>query len=213
MTDIQWGLLALYAASVVSLLATPGPVTLLVVQTGLSSGMRPALATIAGTNLASLVLIALAALLIQGFLVIHPAVFALVRLLGCLYICKMAWDMQRDARLPASGTLPAAGSALPGGFGRGFALAISNPKDIIFFSSFLPQFSGVMPQVGPSLVLLTVVWIVLDFSVLSMLALAMRKLVSPRLQRLLLQVSSWLLLLIGVAGLVMALRDLLGPQA
>lgn len=207
MLDIHWGLLALYATSVVSLLVTPGPVTLLVLQTGLQAGMRAALATIAGTNLASLVLIGLAALLIQGLLVIHPAVFAVVRLLGCLYICKLAWDMLQTA--PSAGSVPAKAGTHPGGFRRGFALAISNPKDIVFFSSFLPQFSGVMPSVAHSLVLLTGVWIVLDFSVLCLLTLAMRRLVRQRMQRRLLQVSAVLLLLVGLAGLVLALRELL----
>ena len=210
MTDLHWGLLALYAASVVSLLITPGPVTLLVLQTGLASGMRAALATIAGTNLASLVLIGLAALLIQGLLVIHPAVFAVVRILGCLYICHMAWGLWRDARTPASTAAPASATRA-GGFARGFALAISNPKDIIFFSSFLPQFSTVLPQVGHSLLLLTGVWIMLDFSVLSLLTLAMRRLVAPRLQQRLLQVSSLLLLLIGLAGIAFATKELLLP--
>ena len=208
MFDIHWGLLALFAASVVSLLVTPGPVTLLVLQTGIQAGMRAALATIAGTNLASLVLIGLAALLIQGLLVIHPAVFAVVRLLGCLYICKLAWAMLQ-ATPATAGSTAAANTAHQGGFRRGFALALSNPKDIVFFSSFLPQFSTVMPSVSHSLVVLTGVWIVLDFSVLCALTLAMRRLVTARMQRRLLQVSAVMLLLVGLGGLVLALRELL----
>ena len=208
MFDIHWGLLALFAASVVSLLVTPGPVTLLVLQTGIQAGMRAALATIAGTNLASLLLIGLAALLIQGLLVIHPAVFAVVRLLGCMYICKLAWDMLQATPV-ADGSTAAASTAHQGGFRRGFALALSNPKDIVFFSSFLPQFSTVMPSVSHSLVVLTGVWIVLDFSVLCALTLAMRRLVTARLQRRLLQVSAVMLLLVGLGGLVLALRELL----
>ncbi|GAB2818351.1 hypothetical protein GCM10027276_19750 [Comamonas piscis] len=48
--------------------------------------MRHAFATICGTNLASLVLIFLSALLIKGLLVIDKSTFNLVRLAGCLYI-------------------------------------------------------------------------------------------------------------------------------
>ena len=66
-----------------------------------------------------------------------------------------------------------------------------------------------MPSVSHSLVVLTGVWIVLDFSVLCLLTLAMRRLVTARLQRRLLQVSAVMLLLVGLGGLVLALRELL----
>ena len=49
-----------YAVTVIVMIATPGPVMLLVASAGLKGGYKKALETIIGTNLASLVLIFLA---------------------------------------------------------------------------------------------------------------------------------------------------------
>lgn len=215
MTDLNFSLTALFAASVVSLLVTPGPVTLLVLRAGLAGGMRHALQTIAGTNAASLVLIAVSTLLIKGLLVMDDTVMVGIRLLGCAYISMIAWGMVREAlQMPqtapsADGQAPTALVAAPAGFVRGFALGISNPKDIIFFASFLPQFMGVLPSPDHSIALLTGLWIVLDFSTLLLLTLLVRKLVRPALQRRLLLVAAVLLLVIGVGGLVHALLGML----
>lgn len=210
MTDLNFSLTALFAASVVSLLVTPGPVTLLVLRAGLAGGMRHALQTIAGTNAASLVLIAVSTLLIKGLLVMDDAVMVGIRLLGCAYISTIAWGMVREAlQMPQTGQASTGLVAAPAGFVRGFALGISNPKDIIFFASFLPQFMGVLPSPDHSIALLTGLWIVLDFSTLLLLTLLVRKLVRPALQRSLLLVAAVLLLVIGVGGLVHALHGML----
>lgn len=209
MSDFNFSLAALFVVAVVSLLVTPGPVTLLVVRAGLAGGMRHALQTIAGTNAASLVLIGVSALLIQGLLVLDEAVLLGVRLLGCGYIVWMAWGMVQEARQRPSpsgaGSAPAPARA---GFVRGFVLGLSNPKDIIFFASFLPQFIGVLPTPGHSLVVLTGLWIVLDFGTLGLLAWLLRSLVRPGAQRQLLRGASLLLLLIGVGGGLHALYAL-----
>lgn len=205
MSDLNLSLAALFMLSVVSLLVTPGPVTLLVVRAGMAGGMRHAVQTIAGTNAASLVLIAVSALLIKGLLVLDDGVLTAVRALGCAYISWMAWGMLQEARqVPVEGVENPAATPALAGFGRGFALGISNPKDIVFFAAFFPQFIGVLPSADHSMALLTVLWVVLDFSVLGLLALLMHKLVGPALQRRLLRWSALLLLWIGVGGLVHA---------
>ncbi|WP_182345300.1 LysE family translocator [Comamonas koreensis] len=214
MSELNLSLVFLFALSVITLLITPGPVTLLVARAGLVGGMRHAFATICGTNLASLVLIFLSALLIKGLLVIDESAFKLVRVAGCLYIVWIAWGMIRDAWVMdaqpgrAMTAEPATGSQ-QGGFSQGFILGVSNPKDIIFFASFLPQFMGVLPAPSHSLAVLTVVWMVLDFSMLGLIALLVRSLISPAREKRILLVASCLLLAIGVAGLGYGLYDLL----
>lgn len=205
MADLNLSLLALFAVAVIALLVMPGPVTLLVVRAGLAGGMRHALHTICGTNAASLVLILITTLLLKGLLIIDESVMNGVRLAGCAYIAWIAWSMLQDAKHVDSKELSEkSDDALPAraGFIRGFTLGISNPKDILFFASFLPQFIGVLPSTNQSMALLTVSWIVLDFATLGLLALLVRKLVQPTLERRLLFVSAVLLLLIGIGGFV-----------
>lgn len=212
---LNLSLAALYALSVVSLLVTPGPVTLLVVRAGLAGGMRHALQTICGTNAASLVLIFVSALLIKGLLVIDDTVFSAVRMAGCLYITWIAAGMVREAwQTPAdAGVLTSAPQRpMRAGFLRGFVMAISNPKDIIFFASFLPQFIAVLPKPDHSIALLTALWIVLDFTTLGLLALLVRRAVRPAMQQRLLLLSSALLLLIGAGGFAYAGFELAGMR-
>lgn len=214
MININLTLTTLYVISVISLLITPGPVTLLVIRAGLAGGMRHAFQTICGTNAASLILIFVSALLIKGLLVIDDQVFSVVRMLGCLYIAWIAIGMVKDARAQPSSPhgRNAAQTPARAGFLRGFTLAISNPKDIIFFASFLPQFIGVLPTPDQSIGLLTVLWIMLDFTTLGLLAFLVRRVVSPAQERLLLMVSSLLLLIIGVGGFGYSAYEILMPK-
>lgn len=211
MIDINLTLTTLYITSVVSLLVTPGPVTLLVIRAGLAGGMRHAFQTICGTNAASLILIFVSALLIKGLLVIDERVFSIVRMLGCLYIVWLAISMVREAwdTPTASGEQSATQAPARAGFLRGFTLAISNPKDIIFFASFLPQFIGVLPTADQSIGLLTILWIALDFTTLGLLTFLVRRVVSPVHERRLLLISSLLLLFIGIGGFGHAAYELL----
>lgn len=209
MSEVNFSLLGLYAIAVWSLLVTPGPVTLLVIRSGLSGGMKQAFQTICGTNLASLVLIFLSVLLINGVLVVGDNVFAILRLLGCFYIIWMAYGMLLDS-LKNTADLAMAENITPAsaGFVRGFVLAISNPKDMIFFASFFPQFINVLPSQNSSLSLLTLVWIILDFATLLSLTYIIKFVASAPVKRKLELFSSALLLLIGVGGAVYAMVEI-----
>lgn len=60
-------LLAVYSLSVLTLLLTPGPVVALITATAAQYGYRQAFMTLCGTNGASLLLLALAALMLAGW--------------------------------------------------------------------------------------------------------------------------------------------------
>ncbi|GAB3116900.1 LysE family translocator [Novispirillum itersonii] len=207
MTGLQADVLGAYALSVIAMIIIPGPVALLVTGAGLAGGQRRALRTIAGTNLASLVLIALSALMVQGVLTVNDLAFAALKLAGAAYIAVMGREMLRSRPAPApdgAGTSPAVG-----GFRRGFVIAVSNPKDIIFFASFFPQFMTVLPDSLHSLTLLTAVWIVLDFATLLLMAVLVQRLLRPSVQAVTLRLSGAVLLAVAVAGAALTVRDLL----
>ncbi|MFY7778627.1 MAG: LysE family translocator [Elstera sp.] len=199
--------IAVYAASVTVLLLTPGPVNLLVVRAGLAGGMRGAFRVVVGTAAASLVLILATALLVNGVFSLHPAVFASAQLAGCLYLVWLAVGMirrMRAQRADLAGALP-----VPAGIGQGFAIAISNPKYLVFFSSFLPQFLDVLPTPSQSLALLGGIWLFLVFTALSGFAYAVRRLIRPKFHGHLLLGASFLLLGFGLFGAGWAVKRLL----
>ncbi|MEN5266156.1 LysE family translocator [Stenotrophomonas sp. TWI587] len=203
--QIDANLLALYVVSVVVMIAMPGPVAVFVAGTGIAGGPKQALRAIAGTNVASLVLIALSMLVVQGLLSINETVFALLKGGGAAYIGYLGWQMLRDAGRMETAAMPV---ATQGSFTKGFVMSISNPKDIIFFASFFPQFLEITPRPTASLALLTVLWIVLDFATLMTVCLLVRRLVKPNVHRTMLRVSGALLMLIALLGVVISGRDL-----
>lgn len=160
-----------YVVSVIVMIASPGPVMLLVASAGLKGGYGKALETIIGTNLASLVLIALSILILKGMLSINEVVFLTIKVLGCLYIGYLGYEILKEVRQSKDQTIETL-KPVDGGLKKGFLVGISNPKDIIFFSSFFPQFIGIHPDINISLMILVLAWMVLDFLTLSVVYLS-----------------------------------------
>ncbi|CAG8868766.1 hypothetical protein PS627_03149 [Pseudomonas fluorescens] len=202
-------LTATYALTVLLLIATPGPVVALIVNTAAASGSRKALFTALGTNWASLVLIGAAAWIIMTSAAIDRAWLSAMSLLGCLFIGYIALCTLREAwDLPAQGTVEPAAKPDRGGLWHGFMVGISNPKDIIFFISFFPQFIQITESFGKSMVVLSLLWIVIDFAVLSLYIFAIGKIASQRNNRLISLASAVALLLIACVGLAYNVREL-----
>ena len=198
----------LYCLAVVVLIATPGPVMLLVASAGLSGGYRKALATIFGTNLASLILIVVSVLVLKGILNIDPIWFNWVKILGCLYIAYLGIAILREASQGAQDPISTTNSTqnvLGGGFKQGFWVAISNPKDIVFFTSFFPQFITVLGDMNQSLSLLTLTWIVLDFATLSLVYLGFNRLSGSRFYAKTLAACGAILVLVALYGILSSL--------
>lgn len=185
-----------YIMTVVTLIATPGPVVLLVTGTAARDGYLCAVRTMLGGNLASLVLIAIAAAMLTGAVAINPAILTLLAMAGSLYIAQLALRMWRQSSL-ATDVSPARGGML-----SGFITALSNPKDILFFVAFFPQFIAITHNTALSLGLLTAIWLVIDLSVLSLYILAIRRWLAPERARRLTTVSAAFLLAMALYGFV-----------
>lgn len=196
--DLNLSLLLAYALSVLLLVATPGPVVALIVNTSLNAGPRQALLTALGTHAASLLLALLAVLMLTTGLALDPRLISGISLLGCGFIGWLALQGLREATGPQ--TAPAARGRR--GLANGFLLGISNPKDILFFVSFFPQFIQVSRSFERSALLLTLVWVVIDFAVLGAYILMARQGFSLKYKRQVSGLSSLVLLAVALAGLV-----------
>lgn len=202
-------LTATYALTVLLLIATPGPVVALIVNTAAAAGSRKALFTAIGTNWASLVLIGVAAWIIMTSAAIDKTWLNGMSLLGCLFIGYIAVGTLREAlQAPAQPAAAEAPAATRGGLLQGFMVGISNPKDIIFFISFFPQFIQITESFGKSMVVLSLLWIAIDFAVLSLYIFAIGKIASQRSNRLISLASGVALLLIAGVGLAYNLMAL-----
>lgn len=189
-------LLSTYTLAVLLLIMTPGPVVALVTSVATRAGSRRAFSTLIGTNAASLVLMGIAILMLTGVMSLSELSLALLGIPGSLYIGYIA---QQGIVSPVSTTEQSLTTSRKGVWG-GFITGLSNPKDILFFLAFFPQFIPVTASFSASVLLLALVWIVLDFAVLSFYILAIKRWVRHHHQRAISLLSSWILLMIACAG-------------
>lgn len=214
---METSILAAYVVSVMLLVATPGPVVALVINTSARQGAKQAIFTALGTNWASLVLIAAAVLILSGAMSISQGLISLMSLLGCVFIAYIAIDSLISTALPSdaarehgSGLAPNArktGSTL-NCLMKGFAVAISNPKDIIFFVAFFPQFISITNTFGESVTVLTVLWIIIDLAILTTYIFFMQHSIAKKYEKIISVISSLALLVIAVLGFVYAFSQL-----
>jgi threonine/homoserine/homoserine lactone efflux protein len=130
--------LAFVAASAV-LLAIPGPTVLLVVSYALGYGRRSAVAIVAGVALGDLTAMTASMLGLGATLAASATLFAVLRWIGGAYL---VWLGIRLWRAPVQ----AAEMAAPPRVGprrmlvHAYAVTALNPKSIVFFVAFVPQF-------------------------------------------------------------------------
>jgi homoserine/homoserine lactone efflux protein len=133
---MNWELFAAFLVITAVLVITPGPIVTLIIATGASRGIRPALVTAAGTTLGNALLLTAIAFGLSWVVRNAVVLFEVMRWAGAAYLIWLGIQAWRHA-----GAISAAPS--PSGhvhFWRGFAVALSNPKTIAFFTAFLPQF-------------------------------------------------------------------------
>jgi len=135
------------------LVVTPGPIVTLVIATGATRGVRPALATVVGTTLGNALLLTAIALGLSWVLANALILFDVMRWAGAAYLIYLGVQAWRGAA-KAANPLPVADHVH---FARGLAVALTNPKTIVFFTAFLPQFIDPALPAGRQLVVMCIV--------------------------------------------------------
>ncbi|MGU3779296.1 LysE family translocator [Burkholderia metallica] len=142
--------LSFLAASAV-LVYAPGPVNLLTMNQALRAGWRRALPCVWGGTLAVLLQLALTALCLNSLVHLDERALTVLRWAGAAYLvwlgCKQ-WLSRAPAAAPpgSAAAMAATGAATPETdshralFWRGVATSGLNPKTLLFFPSFFPQF-------------------------------------------------------------------------
>ena len=132
-------LTAFCAASLV-LLIIPGPTIIMVIGQALTHGRGVALASVAGVALGDLAAATLSLIGVGGLLAASATIFAMVKWAGALYLVWLGVKMWRSpARAPSLDLRAGAGTGRAI-FRQAFLVTLLNPKSIVFFIAFLPQF-------------------------------------------------------------------------
>ncbi|PIF29356.1 threonine/homoserine/homoserine lactone efflux protein [Acidovorax sp. 56] len=203
-------LLAFFGVSIL-LGLTPGPDNLFVLLQSAQRGWRAGMAVVVGLCMGLVVHTAAVALGLAAVFAASAVAFTVLKLLGAAYLAWLAWQALRapapsgDAGGTAAASAGAVAPSLWRMVGRGVVMNLSNPKVLVFFLAFLPQFAD--PARGPmggQLMVLGLVFIVAALLVFGAIAcfsgvfgaLLLR---SPRAQQ-------WLNRIAGVVFLGLAVR-------
>ncbi len=183
------GVLLAYTAAAVVLVVTPGPdMTLFLGQT-LTGGRARGIAAYLGASAGLVVHTMLAAFGLSALLAHSAAAFGVLKIAGVVYLLWLAIEALR--RGSALTLVPGVGRPQPLGqvFLKGVAINLLNPKIVMFFLTFLPQFvSAHDPHAGGKLMFLGLYFIVLAVPICLALILAAERLTtalrrSPRVMR------------------------------
>ncbi|MBK1695786.1 LysE family translocator [Rhodovibrio salinarum] len=197
-----------FASASIPLLMIPGPTVLLVLSYAISQGRRVALATVVGVALGDLIAMS-ASLAGLGALVLASAkLFVLLKWVGAGYLVYLGIKLFRSAPEAALGRLDEAPSVSPRKvFVHAAAVTALNPKSIVFFIAFVPQFIDPNAVLAPQFGLLIATFV--GFAAINTLAYALladtlrQKIVRPCVLPFLTRLGGGVLVAMGVATATM----------
>ncbi|THD64194.1 MAG: LysE family translocator [Bradyrhizobium sp.] len=180
-----------FVAACIALALLPGPVVTLVIANGLRYGTRAALTNIAGVQAGLTIVIGIVAVGLTSLMATMGYWFDWVRFAGAAYL---VWLGIKLVRFPVEGVNAESPPAPPRGgfFLQGFLVLLSNPKVLVFFGAFIPQFMDMSRDHFSQVTLLGITFMVIagmTDAVYALLAGRARRFFSARRTRLLSRIS------------------------
>lgn len=129
-----------FLAAAILITASPGPDNLMVLSFGISRGRRQGMAFGFGCALGCLSHTLLATLGISALIAASPVAFTALKICGGLYLIWMGVQALRSRGSAKVETTSAINEPLRTLFIKGLIANAINPKVVLFFLSFLPQF-------------------------------------------------------------------------
>ncbi|HYV88876.1 MAG TPA: LysE family translocator [Candidatus Polarisedimenticolia bacterium] len=171
-----------FATASAILVAIPGPTVLLVISYALSHGRKSAVATVLGVGLGDFTSMTCSLVGLGAFLMASATLFTALKWIGAAYLIYMGIKLWR---VPV-GRVPVGGE--PGGertveseeagetrplriFLHAYVVTALNPKGIIFFIAFLPQFLDSSRPAIPQMLICGATFLVLAITNASLYAL------------------------------------------
>jgi threonine/homoserine/homoserine lactone efflux protein len=157
--------LAVFVAACCVFVVTPGPDLVYFLGQTVTRGRAAGMAAVLGNSLGLLFHSTLAALGLSALLAASVTAFTILKVVGALYLLWLGIQAIRHGSgfsLPVNGAPAGLGAV----FAKGLLINVLNPKVIVFFITFLPQFivPG-EPNAGANLFALGVLYIVLSIPI------------------------------------------------
>jgi threonine/homoserine/homoserine lactone efflux protein len=169
----------LYVAAVALLIVTPGPTMLMCMTNSINHGPRRAMTSVAGAVTAVLGVMVLSAMGLGALLAASETAFTTAKVVGAAYLIYLGVRTFRsEAVLKVDDGAAQARRSL---YFQGFLVGASNPKAVLFFAAFFPQFLNPAAPILPQFAALALTFMAMEFTVLTTCALGVSRLV-PVLQ-------------------------------
>jgi threonine/homoserine/homoserine lactone efflux protein len=127
-----------YLAACFVITIIPGPTVTLIVANSLTHGTRAGLLNVAGTQLGLGLMMLVLVVGLSSIIATMGVWFDWLRLAGAAYLVWIGWKLIRSSgpfAQPASTPAPRGGFFL-----QGFLVLLGNPKALLWFGAFIPQF-------------------------------------------------------------------------
>lgn len=158
----------LYVAAVFVLTITPGPSVLMCVTNSVKYGVRRAAASALGSITSGCIIIAVVGIGFGAVLAASEKFFQAVKWIGVAYLIYIGIKsfLSKDSSFAVNADSATGTKSLRDLYLNGFLIGITNPKGVLFFSAFLPQFvnpqAPQLPQfliLGATFVFFETIWL------------------------------------------------------
>ena len=153
--------LGLFSLAALALLLVPGPAVLYIVAQSVDQGRLAGLVSVAGVHLGTLVHTIAAAVGLSAVIVSSAFAFSVVKYVGAAYLVYLGIQRLLDRDSPARVVVRR--HPLARLFWRGAVVNVLNPKTVLFFFAFVPQFVDPERTVWSQVVVFGLVFMGLGF--------------------------------------------------
>jgi threonine/homoserine/homoserine lactone efflux protein len=160
---MEFGNWVLYLLAVTGLTLTPGPNGLLALTHGAIYGRRKTLATIFGGSIGFATVIALSMFGIGALLAASVEILTVLKFVGGAYLIWLGISVWRSPVIGTQETAPVKEVRNSHLFRQGALAALTNPKGILFFVAFLPQFIDPEISLVSQFVVMALTFVVIEF--------------------------------------------------
>ncbi len=142
-------------------LVIPGPTIILVISQSVGHGRRAVLPLAAGVTLGDFTAMTLSILGLGAVLATSAALFTILKWIGALYLIYLGIKLWRCN--PKQQDLPSLSAAVSSRrlFASAYVVTALNPKSIVFFVAFLPQFVNHHAPIALQLIFLGATFLIL----------------------------------------------------
>jgi threonine/homoserine/homoserine lactone efflux protein len=152
-----------YTVASILLFVTPGPDMSLWLSRTIVSGRRAGWAAMAGTNIGCIVHTLLAAFGVSALIAASATAFTVLKIVGAAYLLWLAVDAIRNGSSLNVRTDSVVKASTLSSFMLGVTVNLTNPKVVLFFITFLPQFvSASDPHVTGKLLFLGLFFVLIN---------------------------------------------------